>query len=160
MSAPLRRKPEMARSLTNMTRTIPPKPPQRPNTAGDKPKRISESFKHLLTGKYPPYDPEEFAPRDTKSDSELCPTSVPRSDKELLIKIREELDEWTAECSKQKKCPEEWTSVPESTYLDSPFSLCSKVNSFLTDVALFFPFMRKSSFILFSYFASILCLMI
>lgn len=115
-----------------MTKTSPPKQPSRPHTAGDKPDVISESFKHLLTTEYPPYNPEEFVPREIKKSDELRPTSVSRGgDRELLTKIRDELDEWTAECEKEKICPEEWISVvPECMYLDSQFSLWFKVNFF------------------------------
>lgn len=72
-------------------------------------KDVNDLFKRFLDSDFPPYNPEDFTPKDDSvSEGEL-------GNSELLQNIRLELDEWLNKCPEKKgSCPEMWSSVPST----------------------------------------------
>lgn len=105
---------------------------RQPHTARDDSRKSDSIFSAVINNEYPPYNPGDFALAVGEDESELTqnhnvhkPTSNMSNKQDLLKKIREELQLWTAESSTEykKSCPEHWTSVrPQSMYLIIPLA--------------------------------------
>ncbi|XP_054260517.1 uncharacterized protein LOC128985160 [Macrosteles quadrilineatus] len=75
-------------------------------------KNVKDLLKKFLDSDFPPYNPEDFTPKDNSvSEGDL-------GNSELLQNIRQELDEWLSKCPEENKkkdsCPEMWSSVPST----------------------------------------------